>query len=65
MIHDMIGMFDKKAAKFVKKYREAGALILEALQEFKQEVAAGAFPAKEHCYPMPADVAAELEKLYP
>ena len=65
VIHDMIGMFDKKAAKFVKKYREAGALILEALGEFKQEVAAGAFPAKEHCYPMPADVAAELEKLYP
>ncbi len=65
VIHDMIGMFDKKTAKFVKKYREAGALILEALGEFKQEVAAGAFPAKEHCYPMPADVAAELEKLYP
>ena len=65
VIHDMIGMFDKKTAKFVKKYREAGALILEALAEFKQEVAAGAFPAEEHCYPMPAEVAAELEKLFP
>ena len=65
VIHDMIGMFDKKTAKFVKKYREAGELILEALAEFKQEVAAGAFPAKEHCYPMPAEVAAELERLFP
>lgn len=65
VIHDMIGMFDRKVAKFVKKYREAGALILEALAEFREEVAAGVFPAEEHCYPMPPDVAAELEKLYP
>ena len=65
VIHDMIGMFDKKVAKFVKKYREVGNLILEALQEFKKEVAEGQFPAPQHCYPMPEDVAAELEKLYP
>ena len=64
VIHDMIGMFDKKTAKFVKKYREVGALILEALEEFKKDVAAGTFPGPEHCYPMPADVAEELEKLY-
>ncbi|HMK35185.1 MAG TPA: 3-methyl-2-oxobutanoate hydroxymethyltransferase [Desulfomonilaceae bacterium] len=65
VIHDMIGMFNRKVAKFVKKYREVGALIHEALAEFKQEVTAGAFPAKEHCYPMPEDVAAELAKLFP
>ncbi len=65
VIHDMIGMFDRKVAKFVKKYREVGNLILEALDEFKKEVAEGKFPAPEHCYPMPEDVAAELEKLYP
>ena len=65
VIHDMIGMFDRKPAKFVKKYAEVGAQIVEALGEFKKEVAEGAFPAQEHCYPMPEDVAAELEKLYP
>ncbi|MEW6351098.1 MAG: 3-methyl-2-oxobutanoate hydroxymethyltransferase [Thermodesulfobacteriota bacterium] len=64
VIHDMIGMFDRKPAKFVKKFREAGALILEALNEFKAEVHNGTFPAPEHCYPMPPDVAAELKKLY-
>jgi 3-methyl-2-oxobutanoate hydroxymethyltransferase len=64
VVHDIIGMFDKHTPKFVKKYREAGAVILEAFKEFKQDVASGAFPAEEHCYPMPADVAAELEKLY-
>jgi len=65
VIHDMIGMFDKKVAKFVKKYAELGDKIVEALQEFKKEVLAKEFPAKEHCYPMPPDVAAELERLYP
>jgi len=39
--------------------------VLEALEEFKQDVQAGTFPAAEHCYPMPEDVAAELERLYP
>ncbi len=65
VIHDMIGMFDRKVAKFVKKYAEVGAKIVEALEEFKREVLAGKFPAPEHCYPMPDDVAAELNRLFP
>jgi 3-methyl-2-oxobutanoate hydroxymethyltransferase len=65
VIHDMIGMFDRRPAKFVKKYAEVGAQIVEALGEFKKEVTEGAFPATEHCYPMPEDVAAELATLFP
>ncbi len=65
VIHDMIGMFDRKPPKFVKKYKEVGAQIVEGLAEFKKDVAAGTFPAVEHCYPMPEDVAEELAKLYP
>jgi 3-methyl-2-oxobutanoate hydroxymethyltransferase len=64
VIHDMIGMFDRRVAKFVKKYAEIGDQIIQALDEFKKEVANGAFPAQEHCYPMPQDVAAELERIY-
>jgi len=64
VIHDMIGMFDRHTPKFVKKYRLIGEQILEALTEFKEDVAAGSFPAREHCYPMPEDVAAELKKIY-
>ncbi len=64
VIHDMIGMFDRRVAKFVKKYAQVGDLILEALGAFKKEVAEGTFPAEEHCYPMPQDVAEELEKIY-
>lgn len=64
VIHDILGMFDRHVAKFVKKYRDIGKEILEALAEFKQDVAVGAFPAEEHCYPMPPEVAEELRKLY-
>ncbi len=64
VIHDILGMFDRHVPKFVKKFREVGALISEALEDFKKEVTQGSFPAPEHCYPMPEDVAAELEKLY-
>ncbi len=65
VIHDILGMFDRPAAKFVKKYAEIGTKIGEALREFKKEVAEGTFPAKEHCYGMPAEVMEELAKLYP
>jgi 3-methyl-2-oxobutanoate hydroxymethyltransferase len=64
VIHDMIGMFDRHTPKFVKKYRQIGSQIVEALEDFKKEVSEGKFPGPEHCYPMPAEVAAELEKIY-
>jgi 3-methyl-2-oxobutanoate hydroxymethyltransferase len=65
VIHDMLGMFDRRAAKFVKKYTELGTQILQALEAFKSDVTEGSFPAQEHCYPMPADVADELRKIFP
>ena len=64
VIHDMIGMFDRHTPKFVKKYREIGSQIVEALQEFKRDVSERKFPGPEHCYPMPEEVAAELKKLF-
>jgi 3-methyl-2-oxobutanoate hydroxymethyltransferase len=64
VIHDMIGMFDRHTPKFVKKYKEIGTQIVEALEEFKKDVLAGTFPAKEHCYPMSEEVARELERMY-
>jgi 3-methyl-2-oxobutanoate hydroxymethyltransferase len=64
VIHDMIGMFDRYTPKFVKKFREIGKEIVIALEDFKKEVTEGKFPAKEHCYAMPEEVAEELRRLY-
>jgi 3-methyl-2-oxobutanoate hydroxymethyltransferase len=65
VIHDLLGLFDKKTAKFVKQYAELSRTIVSALERFKGEVRDRAFPAPEHCYPMPPEVAAELERLFP
>jgi 3-methyl-2-oxobutanoate hydroxymethyltransferase len=64
VIHDMLGVYDRKAPKFVKKYADIGNQILTALKEFKDEVTNGQFPAEEHCYPMPEEVANELRDIY-
>ncbi|KAL6874691.1 hypothetical protein ACP4OV_013356 [Aristida adscensionis] len=47
--HDLLGMFDspqhsKVTPKFCKKFANVGAVITEALTEYRQEVEAGAFP---------------------
>jgi 3-methyl-2-oxobutanoate hydroxymethyltransferase len=60
IVHDMLGFFDRFTPRFVKKYADLNAVILEALTTFKQEVESGVFPAKEHMYPMPG---AELKRL--
>ncbi len=44
VIHDMLGMFDRRVAKFVKKYTELGTQILQALEEFKKDVTHGRVP---------------------
>jgi 3-methyl-2-oxobutanoate hydroxymethyltransferase len=65
VIHDVLGIYDRTPPKFVKKYRELCGEIVKGLEEFASEVKAGAFPAREHCYPMPKEVADELKKLFP
>jgi len=61
VINDILGMFKGHIPKFVKKYVNLEPLIMEALQAYKQEVEAGAFPAAEHGFTIKDDV---LEKLY-
>ncbi|MGH2536863.1 MAG: 3-methyl-2-oxobutanoate hydroxymethyltransferase [Candidatus Promineifilaceae bacterium] len=50
--HDLIGLFDRFTPKFVRRYAEAGEVILGALQRFAADVTNGVFPAAEHTYGM-------------
>ena len=63
IVHDMLGMFEAFTPKFVKKYANIGAQIVQALQSFTQDVAQGGFPAPEHCYKMPEAEIRKLEEL--
>jgi 3-methyl-2-oxobutanoate hydroxymethyltransferase len=56
--HDLLGVGDRKPARFVKRYAEVGAEIQRALEAYASDVRSGAFPTEEHTYAMPAE---ELE----
>jgi len=50
--HDMLGMFQRFTPVFVKKYADLNARIADAVREYINEVATGAFPAPENSHPM-------------
>jgi 3-methyl-2-oxobutanoate hydroxymethyltransferase len=47
---DMAGMTTGKTARFVKRFGEVGAELRRAAEQYAAEVAAGTFPAEEHCF---------------
>ena len=56
--HDLLGLTEGRAPRFVKRYANLADEIRRALTTYADEVRSGAYPAEEHTYPMPAD---ELE----
>lgn len=60
IVHDMLGFFDRFTPKFVKKYADVNRAILAALEEYRKDVCAKAFPGPEHTYSIKAE---ELEKV--
>jgi len=50
VINDMLGLFQLYTPKFVKKYTNLSPLILKAVEDFKNEVTQGKFPASEHSF---------------
>lgn len=47
---DMAGMTTGKTARFVKRFGDVGAELHRAATQYADEVAAGTFPAEEHCF---------------
>lgn len=48
--HDMLGITQGKAPKFVKRYADLGDQIGRAAKQFASEVAEGTYPGPEHSY---------------
>lgn len=55
VLHDMVGLFDRFAPKFVKKYADCWGMISKALADFQTEVKQGQFPLTEHSFSMKDD----------
>lgn len=48
VFHDLLGLFDDLAPKFVKRYAELGREAVSAVARWRDDVRAGVFPAPEH-----------------
>ncbi|MCL2162523.1 MAG: 3-methyl-2-oxobutanoate hydroxymethyltransferase [Betaproteobacteria bacterium] len=50
VMHDMLGVFPGKTARFVRNFMQGAATIEEAVTTYVTSVRDGSFPAPEHCY---------------
>jgi 3-methyl-2-oxobutanoate hydroxymethyltransferase len=55
VFHDMLGLYEGRSPRFVKRYADLGKHALVALERYAAEVRAGAFPGAEHTYAMPEE----------
>ncbi|MBV2234149.1 MAG: 3-methyl-2-oxobutanoate hydroxymethyltransferase [Sterolibacterium sp.] len=50
VLHDMLGVYPGKTARFVRNFLQGAASIDEAVQAYVEAVKQGSFPAQEHTY---------------
>jgi 3-methyl-2-oxobutanoate hydroxymethyltransferase len=50
VLHDMLGLNEQFAPKFLKHYAELGESVREAVRSFAAEVREGKYPGKEHSF---------------
>ncbi len=59
--HDMLGYYEGRSPRFVKRYANLGAEITRALETYATEVRSGAFPEEQHTYAMPEEELAAFD----
>jgi 3-methyl-2-oxobutanoate hydroxymethyltransferase len=60
--HDLLGLYDGRTARFVKRYAEIGDTIRSALESFAADVRERRFPEEQHTYAMPDEELAVFEQ---
>ena len=63
VIHDVVGLYDRFVPKFVKQYANVKKVMLDALVDYKREVADQKFPGPEHSFKMPDDALEQLKQM--
>lgn len=63
VFHDVLGLHDRRTAKFVRQYANLADVAVEALEEFFSDVRSGAFPGEEETYHMPEESAEILREI--
>ncbi len=60
--HDLLGLYDGHAPRFVKQYAELAPIIQSAVADYAGEVRGGSFPAEQHTYAIADDELALFEE---
>jgi 3-methyl-2-oxobutanoate hydroxymethyltransferase len=55
VFHDMLGLYEGRSPRFVKRYAELAVVARDGLERYAAEVRSGAFPQQAHTYAMPAE----------
>jgi 3-methyl-2-oxobutanoate hydroxymethyltransferase len=63
VFHDLLGIFDGHAARFVKRYANIREEMIKGVTAFADEVRGRRYPEEEHGYTMAPDEAARLGEL--
>jgi 3-methyl-2-oxobutanoate hydroxymethyltransferase len=61
--HDLLGMYQGRTPRFVKRYAELVDEIGAALGEYVADVRGGTFPEEQHTYSIPDEELSEFEEL--
>jgi len=59
--HDLLGLYEGRAPRFVKQYAELAPTIGAAVEQYASEVRSGAFPEEQHTYAMSEEELAAFE----
>ena len=60
--HDLLGLYEGRAPRFVKQYADLAPTILAALETYAADVREGRFPEERHTYAMPEEELARFEE---
>src|SRR6201990_2744498 len=63
VFHDLLGIYDGHAARFVKKYADVRQAMIDGVAAYAAEVRERRYPEPEHGYTMAPDEAARLRRL--
>jgi 3-methyl-2-oxobutanoate hydroxymethyltransferase len=59
--HDLLGLTFAPAAKFVRRYADAGSLVRQAIEHYREDVEHRVFPSDAESYHMPQSARTETE----
>jgi 3-methyl-2-oxobutanoate hydroxymethyltransferase len=60
VFHDLLGLGEGRLPKFVRQYADLGAVAIDAVTRFFEDVQKGDFPSDDESYHMPEEVARAL-----